>query len=53
MNSFNLIQALMSLVSLITLCLYICIFNNFMLVKLFELNINVFVNSCNVLHICK
>ncbi len=47
------IQALMSLASLITLHLYICVLITLMLVNLFVLSVNLFVNSCNVLYICK
>jgi len=42
-NRFNLIQALMSLVFLITLTL----------VNLFEFYVNVIAKICNVLYICK
>ncbi len=45
MNSFNLIQAFMSLAFLITLCLYMCVLITLMLVNLFALNITVFVNK--------
>jgi hypothetical protein len=52
MDSFNSIQALMSFAFLKTLCLYICVLITLMLVKLFLFNVNVFVYSCNALHIC-
>ncbi len=52
-NSFNLIEALMSLTFLITLSVYIYVLITLMLVNLFVWNVNVFVNSCNVLYICK
>jgi hypothetical protein len=43
----------MSLAFLITLCLYICVFNNFDASNLFVLNVNLFVNSGNALYIGK
>jgi hypothetical protein len=53
MNSFNLIQALMRLASLITFVSVYMFLITLMFVNMFVFNLNTFVNSCNVLHICK
>jgi hypothetical protein len=53
MNSFNLIQALMRLAPLITFVPVHVVSINLMFVNMFVFNLNTFVNSCNVLHICK
>jgi hypothetical protein len=50
MNSFNLIQALMSLAFLVT---FVSVNITLMLVNMFVFNGNVLVNCCNVLYICK
>jgi len=50
MNSFDLIQFLIIVER--CFCTYVLLIA-LMLVNLFVLNVNVFVNSCNVLNICK
>jgi hypothetical protein len=50
MNSFDLIQFLIIVER--CFCTYVLLIA-LMLVNLFVLNVNVFVNSCNVLSICK
>ncbi len=48
LNSFNLIQALMSLAFLITFVSKQSVLITLMLVNLFVFNVNMLVNSCNV-----